>query len=355
MNDRELAAAVGGELIGEGLIRISATVSLQESVGHTPLAGLNGTLVLPGETQGLPAIYIDTETTGLSGGSGTLAFLVGVAVVSEGAVRLTQLLMTRFAAESALLGELARILPDSHRLVSYNGKSYDLPLLVTRYRMQGWQPDLAQRVHLDLLHPVRRLFGKRWGDCRLSTAERNLLGFRRTNDLPGSEAPEAWFAYLRAGYAEQLIKVVAHNRQDILSLAALHHAVAEAIAEPARYGVDLHALARWWSENEESKAIALLRAHDAELCDDGKRLMAQLLRRQGQWAEAAALWEALAARGCVESIERLAKYHEHVSKDLTAALRYCEQLPGSHADRHRRQRLLEKIEKKQPGLLALSA
>jgi len=353
MTDSELASALNGCLIGEGLIRISASMSLADIIGHTPLAELNASLPLPGDAGTTPSLYIDTETTGLSGGSGTLAFLVGVATVSESEIVLTQLLMTRFSAEALLLKELEKLLPDNHRLVSYNGKSYDLPLLLTRFRMHGLQPDLAQREHLDLLHPVRRLFSKRWSDCRLISVERNLLGLTRIDDLPGSEAPEAWFAYVRVGYGEQLIKVVEHNRQDVLSLAAAHKGIAEAIAAPRQNRVDIYALARWWSEVEESEALALLRTHRDELCDDAKRLMAYLLRRQEHWGEAVAIWEELADRGCMESIERLAKYHEHISKELESALRYCNMLPGTSADRYRHQRVIKKLQKQTQATFAV--
>lgn len=353
MTECELATALNGSLIGEGLIKISASISLADSIGHTQLKGLGDPHLLPGESIPAPSLYIDTETTGLSGGSGTLAFLVGVATVSETAIELTQLLMTRFSAEASLLRELEQLLPESHRLVSYNGKSYDLPLLLTRFRMQGLRPDLAQREHLDLLHPVRRLFGKQWTDCRLTTVERNLLGFTRTDDLPGSEAPEAWFAYVRAGYGEQLLKVVEHNRQDVLSLAVAHKGISEAIASPRQNRVDIYALARWWSEVEESEAIELLRTHRAGLCDDSKRLLAYLLRRQEQWDDAVALWEELAGRGCTESIERLAKFHEHISKDLEAALRYCNMLPGTSADRCRQQRVTQKLHKQTQARFAI--
>ena len=139
------------------------------------------------------------------------------------------------------------------------------------------------------------------------------------------------------------IPVVEHNRQDILSLAMAHAALAQAVEQPAAFGVDLPALARWLSDSDEARARALLQDHAGTLCDDGKRLLAQLLRRAGHWPQAVAVWETLAARGCNESIERLAKYHEHISKDLEAAKRCCDRLPLTPAIRHRRQRLEGKI------------
>ncbi|HEY9148430.1 MAG TPA: ribonuclease H-like domain-containing protein [Gammaproteobacteria bacterium] len=343
MSDERLADAVKGEVIAEGLIRISATVPLDHSIGNRTLEGLSHSPLLPGESSPLPAIYIDTETTGLSGGSGTVAFLVGIAQVTSTSLKLTQLLMTRYGAEATLLSELASLLPDTHRLVTYNGKSYDLPLLITRFRMQGMRPDFSAREHLDLLHPVRRLFNKQWPDCRLTTVEQKLLGFSREGDLPGSEAPEAWFAYVRAGFGEQLVRVVAHNRQDILSLAAIHQRLSQIIMAPGSHDIAPYPLGRWWADIDEQRAISYLRAHKATLCADGIRLLANLLRRQSEWAAAAALWEKLACDGCIESTERLAKYHEHVTKDIHTALKYCEKLPGTPEDTHRYKRLINKL------------
>lgn len=344
MSCAELARAINGEFVAEGLIKIEETVPLCGRIGSVELSGLRDTPLLPGETESVPGVYIDTETTGLAGGSGTLAFLVGVAIIHDESIQLVQLLITSFAAEHTLLSEVEKLLPANHRLVSYNGKSYDLPLLVTRFRMQGLRPAFAEREHLDLLHPVRRLFARRWDDCRLATVEKNLLGFHRTDDLPGAEAPEAWFAFLRAGYGDKLVKIVEHNRQDILSLAAAHTTLAKAIANPARHRIDLYGLARWLSEVDERQAQALLQSDRDRLCDDSRRLLAHLLRRAEKWAEAVPIWKGLADKGCVESLERLAKYHEHVSKDLEAAWYYCNRLPGSKADRHRQNRLLKKLE-----------
>jgi hypothetical protein len=343
MSEAELAVAIEGELIAEGLIRIERSISLTETIGNTSLTGLRTPPLLPGESQGLPAVYIDTETTGLSGGSGTLAFLVGFAHVTGKEIRLTQLLITRFSAEPELLSSLTQLLPSDHRLVSYNGKSYDLPLLISRFRMQGLRPEFAKYDHLDLLHPVRRLFARCWDDCRLATVERNLLAFTRTDDLPGAEAPEAWFSYLRAGHGEKLIKVIEHNRQDILSLAGIHIAVVDATVNPIRHGVDIYGLSRWFADVNEEQAIALLSSNIENLCGDGKRLLAHLSRRAERWEDALPLWEELANMGCVESLERLAKYHEHISKNLEAALTYSGRLPGSATDRHRYNRILEKL------------
>ncbi|MEA3292846.1 MAG: ribonuclease H-like domain-containing protein [Pseudomonadota bacterium] len=343
MTQEELSDALNGIQLSEGLIRIEESLPLSGKIGSVPLQRLNRSPLLPGETEFSPSIYLDTETTGLAGGSGTLAFLVGIATVEERAVRLTQFLITSFSAESALLNQLADTISEDHRLVSYNGKSYDLPLLITRFRMQGLQPPFDELDHLDLLHPVRRLYGRRWPDCRLETVENRLLSLSREDDLPDAEAPEAWFAYMRTGDGERLIKTVEHNRQDILSLIAAHHVIAEAVQSPVEQNVDLYGLARWQLQIDEAEALDLPDHHSEHLCDDGKRLLGQLLRRNHLWESAVPIWESLAERGCLDSIERLAKYHEHVSKNLITALQYCRMLPGSEPDEYRFNRLEKKL------------
>lgn len=339
-----LAQRLKGYLIADGVIQIQRRMSLDEMVGRGSLALLRNSLRLPGEGReaNLRQVYIDTETTGLSGGSGTLAFLIGLAVVDGDALVVTQYLITRFAGEAAMLAAFAGALTADDRLVSYNGKSFDLPLMIARYRMQSQPHPFDGLPHLDLLHPVRRLFKKRWPDCRLTTLERRLLGFERRNDLPGSEAPAAWADYVRQGRGEKLLRVVEHNRQDIVSLALAHATLAQAAERPEAYGVDMAALASWWSGFDRERAYALLMSARQPLDDRGKRLLGRLARRAGNWALALGLWEELAQRGCGESAEQLAKYHEHVSRDLEVALRYCTQLKPSSDQAKRLKRIEEK-------------
>jgi uncharacterized protein YprB with RNaseH-like and TPR domain len=337
--------ALNGEQIADGVIRIQKRLPLTGRLGSIPLRSLRNRPCLPGEpkNENRRRVYIDTETTGLSGGSGTLAFLIGSAVVKNDAVELTQLLMTRFSAEAATLSSFAETLRADDQLLSYNGKSYDLPLLISRFRMHAMQHPFDGLPHLDLLHPVRRLFSRRWHDCRLLSLEQNLLGFSRIDDLPGSEAPAAWFSYVRSGQAARLIKVIKHNQQDIVSLAVAHSALTQAVAQPLSFNVDLYPLARWLSESNEDDARELLQSHTDELCDDGKRLLGHLARRAGRWSQAIAIWKALAGAGCSDSLERLAKYHEHVSKDLAAARRCADGLPNNAACEHRRRRIEGKL------------
>ena len=166
-------------------------------------------------------LCFDTETTGLAGGSGTRAFMIGAADWQDGELRVRQLYLTAMAGEAAMLEAFAAWLRPDTVLVSYNGRSYDAPLLVTRYRLQRLADPLRGLAHVDLLHPVRRVYRGRWENCRLATIERNVLRIVRDDDLPGSEAPAAWRSYLRAGKTTDLLRVLEHNRQDVATLARL--------------------------------------------------------------------------------------------------------------------------------------
>lgn len=163
-------------------------------------------------------LAFDTETTGLAGGTGTRAFMIGAADFFDGRLRIRQLCITTLGAEREMLKTFSKWLKPSTVLVSYNGRSYDRPLLTTRYRLARLRDPLIELRHVDLLHPVRRRYRGVWANCKLATVERELLGVLREDDLPGSEAPAAWLAYLRGGSADKLRRVGLHNAQDLRSL-----------------------------------------------------------------------------------------------------------------------------------------
>jgi len=166
-------------------------------------------------------MFFDTETTGLAGGSGTRAFMIGAADWHDGALRVRQLLITAMSGEAAMLDVFRQWLQPDTVLVSYNGKCYDAPLLATRFRLNRMGTPLADRPHVDLLYPTRRRYRGRWENCRLATIERRALNVVREDDLPGSEAPAAWLSYLRGGSALNLRRVLAHNDRDVATLAEL--------------------------------------------------------------------------------------------------------------------------------------
>lgn len=166
-------------------------------------------------------LFFDTETTGLAGGTGTRAFMIGAADMHEGGLRVRQLTIANTSAEQAMLSEFRSWLSPTTILVSYNGKSYDAPLLKTRYRLMRQIEPLSPLGHVDLLYPTRRRYRGVYENCRLATIERHVLGIVREDDLPGSEAPGAWLGYLRGGSASLLCRVMAHNHQDVVTLARL--------------------------------------------------------------------------------------------------------------------------------------
>ncbi|TAN08935.1 MAG: exonuclease [Rhodanobacteraceae bacterium] len=182
-------------------------------------------------------LFFDTETTGLAGGTGTRAFLVAASAWNQQGLHIRQLLMTTLAAESALLGEFARWLAPDTILVSYNGKSYDAPLLRTRYRLARRADPLAGLAHVDLLYPTRRQYRGAFANCRLATIEREVLNIVRADDLPGSAAPAAWKTYLHGRASTSLKRVLAHNQQDVATLAQLlPHLSTHAATQATRKG-----------------------------------------------------------------------------------------------------------------------
>ncbi|MEO8010985.1 MAG: ribonuclease H-like domain-containing protein [Dokdonella sp.] len=166
-------------------------------------------------------LCFDTETTGLAGGVGTRAFMIGVADWCANRLRVRQLYLTKMAGEPAMLRLFISWLHDDTVLVSYNGKSYDAPLLKGRLRLNRIDHPLAELAHVDWLHPTRRVYRGLLANCKLSTIEREVLRIVREDDLPGAEAPAAWLAYLRGQSSRGLARVLEHNRQDVITLMRL--------------------------------------------------------------------------------------------------------------------------------------
>jgi len=292
-------------------------------------------------------VCLDTETSGLAGGTGTWAFVTGFLRGAGGGWRLRQYLLTRLDAESAYLAAIASELEGAALLVSYNGLSFDIPLLATRFRLAGQADPLPALPHLDLLRPVRRAYGRVWPDCRLASVERRLLGFQRRDDLPGSEAPAAWLAWLRGGAVAPLNGVLRHNRWDLLSLAALVPRLAEVFGDPAGFDADVRAVAAYHkAQGRSEQALRLLHAERQRLDPAGLLDLARLHRRRGDWDQARAIWEQLTAAGDAEARAELAKYHEHRTGDLQRALAFAVDLPPGPLKERRCARLSAKLLKR---------
>ncbi len=283
---RTLADWVGGHWIDEGVVLVDNHVPWTERHGERGFSDPRDWEPLPGEAGGRPPerlLFFDTETTGLAGGTGTLVFLCGLARLGPEGIGLRQYLLAGPAAEPRFLAALAGELPDEAVLVSYNGRGFDRPLLTTRFRLNGQPDPLAGMPHLDLLSWVRRAFRGRWPDCRLVSVEQRLLGFQRTGDISGAEAPAAWLAHLRSGDGAALPAVLRHNRWDLLSLVALMPLLQAVYRRPEAFGAAVPPIARFLAaRGERGWALDLLGRNAAALDPGGQRLLTLLARQKGE-------------------------------------------------------------------------
>jgi uncharacterized protein YprB with RNaseH-like and TPR domain len=281
------------------------------------------------------ALFFDTETTGLAGGSGTYAFLVGIGYYQGQEFVTEQLLMRDHGDEPALLEFLAERLKGRSGLVSFNGKTFDAQLLSTRYAMHRKADPLAHLAHLDLLHICRRLWGhSRLPDCRLETLEHRVLGAPRTDDTPGWMIPDLFFSFLRDRDPLPLKGVIEHNRRDLLAMVGLCGILQNLLAArcPETAPADPHVrlgLARLWSvlgNAELSDALYRSSITNPNLSEEarerGLTYWARDLKKRDRSEQAALLWRRLLAHypGHLEATVELAKWFEHRRKDFRTAL-----------------------------------
>ena len=339
-----------------------------------------------------PLLFFDLETTGLSGGAGTLAFLVGCGFFDEDGFHTRQFFLSGYEAERELLDTLAALAGRFGGLVTFNGRTFDVPLIETRYQFHRLESPFAEMPHFDMLHPARKLWRRRniaqpshrerWSDgrpgegasCALAALEEAILGVERFDDVPGFEIPSRYFAYLRTGDLAPLAAVFEHNRLDLLSLAALT-AIAARMADEGPAGApsahEALAMGRIyerlgrWDEADRcfSRAAGLGdapwegRSIDRELRADALRHLALERRRQRRYEEAADAWRRLleteAGPGFTREARRaLAIHHEHRVRNLEEARRHAEQALASEQDpaeadalRHRLARLDGKLDR----------
>lgn len=277
------------------------------------------------------SLFLDTETTGLAGGTGTVAFLIGLGWFEGGGFVTRQLFARDYAEERATLLSLRELLQGRAFLVSFNGKAFDAGLLATRFIMNRLPNPLAGLPHLDLLHPARRLLSHRLADRRLVALERSILGFEREGDIPGSEIPQRYFDWLRRRDGRLVADVFEHNRMDILSLAALAAHLSE-LVDPGgdlslRHPGDLLAAARLFLAREEpGEAVRLLatlrRCACQETAREADRELSIHYKRSDRWPEAVTIWEEMVRRDAEElfALVELAKWCEHRLHDYGQAL-----------------------------------
>ncbi len=289
-------------------------------------------------------LFVDLETTGLSGGAGTVAFLVGVGWFDLGAFQVRQFLLTSYASERALLCAVAECFGAAALLVTYNGKTFDVPVMETRWLFHRMPLPLESVRHFDMLHPARRLWRGRHdvsmeeGGCRLGTLERVLCDVTRVGDVPGMEIPARYFRFLRTGDARPLEPVLEHNRLDLISLAAVAAHAVDLVAQGSgrcRDAAEVLALGKVYERagaNDRALACYACAAGDrrasADVAGEALYRTGVRFRRDRRFADAAAAWRAileLKGRSTVVrtlkqyATEALAVHHEHREKDYESA------------------------------------
>ncbi len=285
--------------------------------------------------------FLDTETTGLSSGTGTMAFVVGLGFFAEGGFRLCQYFLRDPGDELAMVEALAERLPEFEALVSFNGRAFDVPILENRFILARAPPPTAGMPHLDLLHPARRLWHYHLPSCALGTLEREVLSVtREQDDVPGGVIPYLYRDYLRTGDAREMKRVLYHNAVDILSLVTLATRLCRAFANPwadgMLSGAEFYGLGRWYEADgrlaEAERAYrAALRLHPGQalgvhlapdLYAKALRALAYSLKQADRRHEAFGYWQQLAleTRDDVLAHVELAKYFEwHVGNLALAA------------------------------------
>ncbi len=293
-------------------------------------------------------LFLDLETTGLAGGTGTYAFLIGLGRLTTAGFTVEQFFLRELADEAALLEALAPQLSTAQAVVTYNGKLFDVPVLETRYRLARlrWPYETSPAAgaaglkgekpvtHLDLLYPARQMWKVRWGSARLLDLESGLLGYERTEDVPGSLIPQLYFDYLRSGDERPLASVFRHNVEDVVTLAALTARLLELAAQPeaAADSLEQFALGRLFERAREFDRARMLYEQalgdspPEEIASAVRYRLALLCKRQRDYRRALALWQELAqadsagADGTTLAVyEELAICYEHRLDDPEAA------------------------------------
>ena len=309
-------------------------------------------------------LFLDTETTGLNGGAGTVAFLIGLGKFSGDEFVVTQYLMRDYDEEPFVLAPLLEELERCEAVVTFNGASFDMPLIQSRLTMNRMHRGYEPPDNIDLVHIARRVFRMRVRPCKLTQLESEVFGLPRQDDLPGSEVPARYFTYIKTGEAALLEDIMEHNAQDIVSMARLLYALVNLHERPleAKDQRDLYSLGRVFEkrgEKERAKACFRL-CRDSSVRELAELRMADIHRREGNIQAAAEGYERLSNSGCggAKVYIALAKLYEHRFREPERALAivrrgmiYCLEAPdggGSWSREYqdlvyRSRRLIEKI------------
>ncbi|MFC1887420.1 ribonuclease H-like domain-containing protein [Candidatus Cloacimonadota bacterium] len=276
-------------------------------------------------------LFIDTETTGLAGGTGTYAFQIGLAYFTQDQLKVVQLFLTDMDGELILLQELSKYLGNYTTFVSYNGKSFDIPLLSSRFIINKLPDPTTALNHIDLLHLSRRIWRNSLPDCSLGTVEREILEIYRSNikDIPGSEIPHEYFFYLQTRDATEMIKVIYHNYFDMISMFFLLKRISEIFSytDSVEFLEEIFGLARLFAEQQEiDKAIELfekiLLIHPNH--KESRKKLSNLYKQRNDIPRAIQLWEKAVENNEIYACIELAKHYEHNVKDLHKALEFTQ-------------------------------
>jgi len=280
-------------------------------------------------------IFLDTETTGLAGGAGTYILLVGLGFFTERGFKIEQYFLRNYNEELAFLDCLKKRLSNYNALVSFNGKSYDLPLLKTRFALARLDSNGLPTLHLDLLFTARRFWQRYLENCRLASVEEHILGIQRKSDVPGSLIPHLYFNYLQTGNAAPLKAVFAHNQQDVLTLVALTTHVCELFDQTSPQPISMReyaSMARVYEELADyEKCISFYerirtQTKNLQRFQEISTRLSLVYKRLGKWEKATTVWKEQLERGCpsIFPFVELAKYYEHIARDYSEALTYVQ-------------------------------
>ncbi|WKZ36612.1 MAG: ribonuclease H-like domain-containing protein [Anaerolineales bacterium] len=278
--------------------------------------------------------FLDTETSGMAGGTGTYAFLVGAARFVDGKFVLQQFFLRDPAEEPAMLEALIHFLAPCEGLVTFNGKAFDAPLLNTRYSLHRIPAPFKGYVHIDLLPLARRLWRDRLPSRALKYLEEHVLGFTRTSEeVPGYEIPWLYFDYLRTGDARPMGGVFYHNAMDVVAMSALLGHVSELLADPyngrVEHGLDFIALGKLFEDlgHWDEAARLFERGLEAGLEESdfgvAVRRLSILQKKRGDLSQAVRLWEAASQNGHIYAHIELAKYYEHKIRDVKTSIQWA--------------------------------
>lgn len=286
---------------------------------------MQGDASLPEAVQPGQFLFLDTETTGLSRGAGTVAFLVGVGFIKGREMIVRQYLMRDYDEEAFVLRHVLEHFKTDTILVTFNGRAFDMPLLQSRFIMQRIRTDIGSIAHVDLLHTARRVWKLRLSSCRLSTLEEHIYGEPRVDDLPGAEVPQRYFDYLKTHDFSLLEDILKHNAQDIVTLLRLLYTLSELHENPmsAEFVQDIFSLGCVYEKRGRIQtARACYRAADAgSMSALSRERLAYCLNRDHEPQEAARIYEKMiqSRQGGAKPYIALCKILEHKLKDIKKA------------------------------------